>query len=93
MHTAHTGTRRTVHPRSTVAPPGLLDAPLPHPYRRGMTAAEQTLEDAVERVRELALRLWAVREAHPAHRTLLGGLRCRACGVAFPCPTVRATQP
>ena len=49
------------------------------------------LDDALDRVRELSLRLWAVREAHPVCRTLLRGLRCRTCGQAWPCATVRAT--
>ena len=49
-----------------------------------------TLADAVDRVRELSLRLWAVRAAHPPRRGLLG-TRCSTCGHAWPCPTVRAT--
>ena len=55
-----------------------------------MTATEQTLVDAVERVRELSLRLWAVREAHPAVRGLLGRLRCGTCSCTHPCPTLLA---
>ncbi len=49
------------------------------------------LADALDRVRELSLRLWAVREAHPVGRDLLGRSRCRTCGHAWPCATVRAT--
>ncbi|MCU1693048.1 MAG: hypothetical protein JWM64_2139 [Frankiales bacterium] len=50
------------------------------------------LADAVERVRELSLRLWAVRAAHTPVPRLLGGERCSCCREAYPCPTVRATR-
>ena len=48
------------------------------------------LDDALERVRELSLRLWAVREAHPPVRGLLRRTRCGTCGEPFPCRTVQA---
>ncbi|MDP9434993.1 MAG: hypothetical protein M3P93_07285 [Actinomycetota bacterium] len=48
------------------------------------------LDDALDRVRELSLRLWAVREAHPPVRGLLRRDRCGTCGEPFPCRTVLA---
>ena len=48
------------------------------------------LDDALDRVRELSLRLWAVREAHPPVRGLLRRTRCGTCGEPFPCRTVQA---
>ena len=51
---------------------------------------EPTLDAAVARIRELSLRLWAVRAAHPGVHTRWRGLRCATCGQAYPCATVRA---
>lgn len=48
------------------------------------------LDEAVDRVRELSMRLWAIREAHAPGRTRLGRLRCRTCGQPAPCDTLRA---
>jgi hypothetical protein len=53
--------------------------------------ADPALDTAVARVRELSLRLWAVRAAHPPVRSRWRGLRCATCGVPHPCATVRAT--
>ncbi len=53
--------------------------------------ADPVLVDALERVRVLSLRLWAVREAHPAVRGRFGRVRCATCGQVCPCSTVRAT--
>ncbi len=47
------------------------------------------LADAVDRVRELSVRLWEVRATHAPVRGLLGRLRCRTCGEAHPCRTSR----
>lgn len=51
--------------------------------------SEPVLADAVDRVRELSVRLWAVREAHAPVKGLLGRLRCGTCGEAHPCRTSR----
>jgi hypothetical protein len=53
-------------------------------------ALDRALDDALARVRELSLRLWAVREVHQPARGLLGRARCVACGQAYPCATVQA---
>lgn len=50
------------------------------------------LDDALDRLRELALRLWAVRSAHQPRETLLRGRRCGTCGHPYPCATVRAAD-
>jgi hypothetical protein len=55
--------------------------------------ADPALEDALARVRELSLRLWAVRAEHRAGRGLLGRARCGTCGQPYPCATVRAAGP
>lgn len=54
---------------------------------------DPALDDALARVRELSLRLWAVREAHLPSRSLLGRTRCRTCAQPYPCPTVAAAGP
>lgn len=52
-------------------------------------ASSATLDAAVDRVRELSLRLWAVRDQHrPVRR--LGRVRCTCCGQAYPCGTLLA---
>lgn len=55
---------------------------------------DRALEEAVQRVGELAGRLWAVRRAHRPVlvRGLLGPhrLRCAGCRQPSPCPTLRA---
>lgn len=48
------------------------------------------LDEALERIGDLAARLWAVRQAHAPVRTVLGGRRCAECARAYPCPTVLA---
>jgi hypothetical protein len=50
------------------------------------------LSDAVDRVRELSVRLWAVRAAHAPVRGLLGRLRCGTCGEPHPCTTQRVAS-
>ncbi|MCW2605340.1 MAG: hypothetical protein JWO60_33 [Frankiales bacterium] len=57
------------------------------------TTTDPVLVDALDRVRELSLRLWAVRAAHGPVRSRLGRVRCGTCGQAFPCPTLRAAGP
>ena len=52
---------------------------------------DAALDDALERVRELSLRLWAVRGVHRPRRGLLG-VRCSACRSAHPCVTLQAVQ-
>ena len=53
---------------------------------------DQTLDEAVARISELAARLWAVRQAHRS--VVTGRLRrsvvCAGCGLPTPCPTLRA---
>ena len=66
------------------------------PARRALPAETPTLEDAalddaLERVRELSLRLWAVRAVHRPRRGLLG-VRCTACCQPHPCVTLQAVQ-
>ncbi len=53
---------------------------------------DPALTDAVDRVRELSLRLWAVRAAHAPAPRLLGGERCSCCREPYPCRTVQATR-
>ena len=55
-------------------------------------SGDPALDAAVARIRELSLRLWAVRAAHPATGTRWRGLRCATCGQPYPCATVRATH-
>lgn len=59
----------------------------------GPEGLDTALEDALARVRELSIRLWAVREAHRPGRGLLGRTRCWTCGQPYPCPTLRAAGP
>ena len=54
---------------------------------------DPALEDALARVRELSLRLWAVRLEHRPVRGLLGRARCATCGQPHPCPTSQAAGP
>jgi hypothetical protein len=53
-------------------------------------AADPALDEALDRVRELSLRLWAVRGVHQPRRALLGGPRCSGCSQPYPCATLRA---
>jgi len=55
----------------------------------GPVSETPVLSDAVDRVRELSVRLWAVRAAHAPVRGLLGRLRCGTCGQPHPCATLR----
>lgn len=57
-------------------------------------ASDPALEDALERISDLAARLWAVRQAHRPAVTgwLRRGCRCAGCGQPVPCPTLRATR-
>ena len=53
---------------------------------------DPTLDEALERISELAARLWAVRSAH---RPVTGGwrrssTRCAGCGQPLPCATLQA---
>lgn len=67
----------------------------PHRVPAGRSAddPDPALEDALARVRELSIRLWAVREAHRPGRGLLGRARCWTCGQPYPCATLRAAGP
>lgn len=58
----------------------------------GPALGDEALDDALERVRELSLRLWAVRAVHRPRRSLLG-VRCSCCGQPHPCVTLRAVLP
>ena len=55
-------------------------------------AADPALDEALERISDLAARLWAVRSAH---RPATSGWRrshprCAECGQALPCATLQA---
>lgn len=56
---------------------------------RSGTVADAALDDALVRIRELTLRLWAVRAAHQPSRGL-GRPRCGTCRARYPCPTLQA---
>lgn len=53
---------------------------------------DPALEEALERISDLAGRLWAIRSAH--RPVVAGRLRrsvvCAGCGLPTPCPTLRA---
>ena len=66
---------------------------------------DPALDEALARISDLAGRLWAVRQAHRPVLTgnsagrrrfgrrrfgLRGPVRCGGCGLASPCPTLRA---
>jgi len=56
-------------------------------------AADPALDEALERISDLAARLWAVRSAH---RPVTVGwrrthTRCAECGQSVPCATLQAT--
>lgn len=57
------------------------------------TGADEALDEALARVRELSLRLWDVRAEHRLRRRLLGAPRCSTCGSAYPCSTLLAVAP
>ena len=59
---------------------------------RTLSAADPALDEALERISDLAARLWAVRSAH---RPVTVGwrrsaTRCAECGQAVPCATLQA---
>ncbi|MCW2777637.1 MAG: hypothetical protein JWN17_1362 [Frankiales bacterium] len=58
--------------------------------RTSALLTDPSLDDALERVRELSLRLWAVRAAHRPVQRRLGGWRCSTCGEPHPCRTLQA---
>ena len=60
--------------------------------REAVPGLDGALDEALDRVRELSLRLWAVRGVHRPRRAVLGGTRCSGCGQAYPCPTLRAVS-
>ena len=56
--------------------------------------ADRALDDALARIRDLAARLWAVRQAH---RPQVAGwvrtrTRCAGCGQPVPCLTLRVAE-
>lgn len=55
--------------------------------------ADPALDEALERISDLAARLWAVRSAHRPLATgwLRRETRCAGCGQPVPCATLRAT--
>ena len=62
------------------------------PAARLQAVPDPALDEALERISELAARLWAVRSAH---RPVVAGwrrreARCAECGQALPCATLRA---
>ena len=56
------------------------------------TPVDPALDEALDRISELAARLWAVRSAHRPVPVgwLRRDTRCAGCGQALPCPTLRA---
>ena len=56
------------------------------------TTADPALDEALERISDLAGRLWRVRLAHRPVEVgwLRREVRCAGCGQAVPCPTLRA---
>ena len=58
-----------------------------------MTARTEdlALDDALDRISDLAGRLWAVRQAHrPVVVGWRRAVRCAGCGQATPCQTLQA---
>ena len=55
-------------------------------------AADPALDEALERISDLAARLWAVRSAHrpAASGWRRSAVRCAECGQALPCATLQA---
>ena len=52
---------------------------------------DPALDEALERISDLAARLWAVRSAHrPVAVGWRRATRCAECGQALPCTTLRA---
>jgi hypothetical protein len=67
-------------------------APISMPTVTSSVTADPALDEALERISDLAGRLWAVRSAH---RPVAAGwrrssLRCAGCGQPAPCATLRA---
>ena len=69
---------RALAPRTLAAAP----APVPDP----------ALDEALERISDLAARLWAVRSAHRPVATgwRRAHVRCAECGQPVPCATLQA---
>jgi len=73
---------RPTAPRTATRPLAAAAAPAPDP----------ALDEALERISDLAARLWAVRSAH---RPVTVGwrrsaTRCAGCGQSVPCATLQA---
>ena len=78
---------------STPAPPAAPARRLAVPTPAPTSAPDPALDEALERISDLAARLWAVRSAH---RPVARGwrrthARCAECGQAVPCATLQAT--
>lgn len=60
--------------------------------RRRPDSADPALDEALERISDLAARLWAVRSAHRpvAVGWLRAQTRCAGCGQPVPCATLLA---
>lgn len=56
-------------------------------------SGDGTLDEALDRIGELAARLWEVRRRHDAMRDRLGRWRCPSCRGPAPCPTALAVSP
>jgi hypothetical protein len=92
---------RTASPNDSAGPTGTTAGPAFDVSTRGGQPAQpaadgaldRALDDALARVRELSLRLWAVREVHQPARGRLGRARCGTCGQTYPCATVQAAGP
>ncbi len=62
------------------------------PTRTLAAAPDPALDEALERISDLAARLWAVRSAHRPVTTgwRRASTRCAECGQALPCATLQA---
>ncbi len=75
-----------LHPTPTSAPRSRTARAL-----RAAPPPDPALDEALERISELAARLWAIRSAHrPVTVGWRRGTRCADCGQAVPCATLRA---
>ena len=78
---------RPARPRPVTTTPAPAASSLQTP------APDPALDEALERISDLAARLWAVRSAHRPVTTgwRRTSARCAECGQAVPCATLQAT--
>ena len=86
-----TTTSPALHPTPTSTPRSRTARPRSAPPLRSAPPADPALDEALERISELAARLWAIRSAHrPVTVGWRRETRCADCGQAVPCATLRA---